>query len=100
MQLVSDVLVKSSPREPGSGSAAETGGSHQQPSFNAGQLTAAEQPLLALQRLYQQEIELSVQPLRHPRMLQLLLSGAACMGALRRRRQRAQLSCFLPVLLS
>jgi hypothetical protein len=31
---------------------------------------------VALQQLYQQEGQLSVQPLRHPRMLQLLLSGA------------------------
>jgi hypothetical protein len=41
----------------------------------AEQIAAAEQHLVALQQLYQQEGQLSAQALRHPRMLQLLLSG-------------------------
>lgn len=74
VQLVSAVLVESAPNLPGTGSAQQQGPGKQP--FVAEQIAAAEQHLVALQQLYQQEAELSVQPLRHPRMLQLLLSGA------------------------
>jgi len=75
-QLVSDVLVRSSPTLPGSGPAAPAGqGGRQQHNFNSGQLSAAEAPLVALQELYGQAAQLSVQPLRHPKLMQLLLSG-------------------------
>jgi hypothetical protein len=81
-QLVSAILVASAPNLPGTGSAAQADAGKQQQQqqqqqqpFVSEQLAAAEQPLIALQQMYQQEPELSVQPLRHPRLMQLLLSG-------------------------
>jgi len=41
----------------------------------AAQLAVAEPLLLQLLDLYQQQQELPVEPLRHPKLLQLLLSG-------------------------
>lgn len=80
MQLVSAVLMESAPNLPGTGAVCQQGSNNkQQLPFAAEQLSAAEPHLVALQRLYQQETELSVQPLRHPRMMQLLLSGAPCL---------------------
>jgi hypothetical protein len=69
--------MESAPNLPGAGAVSQQGSKQQQLSFAAEQLSAAELHLVALQRLYQQEAELSVQPLRHPRMMQLLLSGAS-----------------------
>jgi hypothetical protein len=80
VQLVSAVLMESAPNLPGTGAVCQQGSKNkQQLPFAAEQLSAAEPHLVALQRLYQQETELSVQPLRHPRMMQLLLSGAPCL---------------------
>lgn len=75
VQLVSAVLMESAPNLPGTGAVSQQGGKQQQLPFAAEQLSAAEPHLVALQRLYQQETGLSVQSLRHPRMMQLLLSG-------------------------
>lgn len=74
-QLVSAVLIESAPNLPGAGAVSQETSKQQLLPFVSEQLVAAEPPLVALQRLYQQESELSVQPLRHPRMMQLLLSG-------------------------
>lgn len=81
-QLVSAVLVASAPNLPGTGSASQVdAGKQQQMPFVPEQLAAAEQPLIALQQMYQREPELSVQPLRHPRLMQLLLSGVCAGGS-------------------
>jgi hypothetical protein len=72
--------MESAPNLPGAGAVSQEGAKQQQLPFVSEQLAAAEAPLIALQRLYQQDSELSVQPLRHPRMMQLLLSGACWAG--------------------
>jgi hypothetical protein len=77
VQLVAEILMTSAPNLPGTGAEGPSQDSHEtQLPFRPEQLAAAEAPLTALQRLYQQETQLAVQPLRHPRLLQLLLSGA------------------------
>lgn len=76
-KLTSEVLLQSATNLSGSGLLSEPvpGNAKQQAAFVQQQLAAAEAPLVSLQRLYQREATLTVQPLRHPQLMKLLLSG-------------------------
>jgi hypothetical protein len=82
VQLVSEALTKSAASVPGSGVAGGAAGNKHGAAFITQQLAKAQPALVCLQQLYQQEQELGVQPLRHPQLMQLLLSGACwlCKG--------------------
>uniref|UniRef100_A0A383VL51 Uncharacterized protein n=1 Tax=Tetradesmus obliquus TaxID=3088 RepID=A0A383VL51_TETOB len=86
--LVSEVLTRTAPSLPGgatssSQSSAGGAGSASNPARAAAQLTQVAQQLRQLLQLYtqqqeqqqQQQVVLSVQPLQHPRLMQLMLSG-------------------------